>query len=75
MRQGRHYERQDIVPRYSFTQPQCGTCFADKYPGREPVRIIEAEQEVCCTCGSQTSEGIYVRVDPTTVPHPSRLKE
>lgn len=61
--------------RYSWTQPCCGSCFQDLHPGRMPSRIKHAECEQCCRCGSATDEGIYVRVDPATVPHPSRKKD
>jgi hypothetical protein len=63
------------APRYSFTQPICGPCYAYRYPDREPHQIIEAEAEICCVCGLATRRGIYLRVDPSTVLFPSRLKE
>lgn len=40
-------------------------------PTRVPVRIRDAELEHCCYCNQQTTSGIYVRVDPDTVLHPT----
>lgn len=55
----------------SFTQPACDSCFAERNPGREPVRLMEPETEICCFCGQPTASGIYVRVDPSTVEYPT----
>lgn len=60
---------------YSFTQPCCGACFLDFAPGRRPTRVLGAESERCCHCGMHTDEGIYIRVDPATVPYPTRTKD
>lgn len=40
----------------------CLACWR-KFHGweREPVRLIEGRQEVCCFCSHETSAGIYVR--------------
>jgi hypothetical protein len=59
------------VTRLSFTQPACDGCWSGRYPGRQPVRLKEPETETCCFCGAQTQAGIYVRVDPATVPSPT----
>jgi hypothetical protein len=58
---------------YSWTQPSCDTCYADLYPGREPLRMKEEyrESEQCCMCGKATASGIYCRVNPSEVPHPT----
>lgn len=61
-------------PRLSFTQPMCRACWDRRHPGREPVRLIEPEAEVCCECGTLTEDAIYIRVDPATVAHPTRTK-
>lgn len=63
--------------RYSWTQPVCDPCFRQGQPGREPGRLSEFAREVetCCRCGAETAEGIYVRVDPETVPHPTAAKD
>ena len=63
--------------RYSWTQPCCTNCWEQRNPGRAPARVVEVlrESEVCCHCGHGTRGGIYVRVDPTTVPRPTLEKE
>lgn len=54
-----------------WTQPICSECYAKREPGREPVRVKNAEAECCCDCGGFTDEGIYYRVDPRTVRFPT----
>lgn len=59
---------------YSWTQPACDTCFAGVFPGvAEPFRMTEnmREDEVCCMCGVTHRSGIYIRINPSTVPHPT----
>lgn len=72
----------------SWTQPQCEACWVEanaEWIGegvltslRVPVMLRpdpdEARVEQCAWCGCATFVGIYVRVDPTTVPYP-RAKE
>jgi len=58
----------------NWTQPICVGCFRMRNPGREPVRCIDAEDERCCHCGNRTYYGIYIRVDPRTVPYPAEDK-
>jgi hypothetical protein len=36
---------------------------------------MRAESELCAFCGAFTQAGLYVRVDPATVPHPTRRKD
>jgi hypothetical protein len=56
---------------YSWTQPACDTCFAGTFPNvANPVRVL-GETETCCMCGCQTRSGLYVRLNPSTVPHPT----
>lgn len=43
------------------TAPICRPCYRLEYPGREPVRVIPSDVEVCCVCGQITTLGIYVR--------------
>ncbi len=45
------------------TVPQCGSCWANENPMREPARIQPEfrETERCFTCGEETISGIYVR--------------
>ena len=56
----------------SWTQPMCEDCYANREPERVPVRLTQPEVEICCMCGAETREGIYYRVDPSTVPFPHR---
>lgn len=58
---------------YSFTQPICGKCYGVRQPHRTPSAIVPefAEAEKCSDCGAETREGIYHRIDPTEVKHPS----
>ena len=63
--------------RFSWTQPCCVDCWNERNPGRR-AHTLNGEhgfQEVCVYCGSPTRSGIYVRVDPKEVPHPTHLKE
>lgn len=39
----------------------CDDCWEERNPGREAVRIRDAEEVECCFCGADTSSGIYVR--------------
>lgn len=55
-----------------WTQAMCRTCWDVREPNREPHLLNTPEMEVCCICGQDTTDGIYVRIDPTTVPYPSR---
>jgi hypothetical protein len=59
---------------YSWTQPCCITCWQDRNSLREPMRLRDPETELCVFCGRQTRDGIYVRVDPSSAAHPSRIK-
>lgn len=61
--------------RYSWTQPCCASCFEQRNPGRMPAGPPESDPEVCCHCGMETRHGIYVRVDPETVPHPTAERD
>jgi hypothetical protein len=63
---------------YSWTQPICETCFAGLFPKVEnPHRIKDEfrEDEHCCVCNLGIRNGLYVRLNPTTVPHPTPDKE
>ena len=62
---------------FSWTQPACETCFAGVLPKCEnPVRIREdlRDEEVCCMCGRANTSGLFIRVNPSTVPHPTPKK-
>lgn len=55
----------------NWTQPICNTCYLARHPGRQAVRVKDADPETCCDCGEMTMEGIYFRVDPRTVAFPT----
>lgn len=62
------------MPRYSWTQPSCGTCWDERNPGRAPVRLREPDEETCVYCGKRHRSGIYVRIDPNAAPYPTAVK-
>ena len=39
-------------------------CLNEGRPGRQPTVLTQPENELCCFCGQQTKDGIYVRHDP-----------
>lgn len=54
---------------YSWTQPCCLACWARDNSDalglmREPVTVVEKDEEVCVHCGEPTWAGIYIRIDP-----------
>lgn len=51
----------------------CFGCWMKAYGiERTPVRLHTAQvTERCCWCGHSTAEGIYIRIDPRTVPYPT----
>lgn len=54
----------------SWTQPICHACWDIRNPNREPKRLLEPVRERCCVCGHFTRQGIYLRVNPASVPYP-----
>lgn len=51
----------------SWTHACCRACWSkSRYNlmGKEPVRVLDDDEERCCFCGEATSEGIYVREPP-----------
>lgn len=60
--------------RYNWNQPACNTCWGSHNPGRTTHKLVLAQEEVCCFCGTSTKSGVYVRVDPRDIPFPTRLK-
>lgn len=44
------------------TVPICRPCFRERYPGKDPVRVIPSRVEVCHFCDQLTTLGIYVMV-------------
>jgi hypothetical protein len=59
------------VGRVWAAQPVCNTCFAERNPGRTPVRLRDPNVERCCYCGAITEAGIYVRERLDAVPFPT----
>jgi hypothetical protein len=60
----------DNPPKYSWSQPVCDDDWFKREPTRTPVRIVTRPTERCAFCGQITHSGIYVRIDPSTVPFP-----
>lgn len=67
-----------------WSQPCCERCWIenntswelgpdgiDQQTIRQPTRITDPQLELCCHCGYETIVGIYIRIDPATVPYPS----
>jgi hypothetical protein len=73
---GINYNRTAGAKKMTFTQPLCLPCWRTDWPDggmdRDPIplKAEHAEMETCCLCGRPTNHGIYVRVDPKTVPFP-----
>jgi len=63
------------MKRLSFTQPVCDDCWDAEHPENPARRLDAGEAECCCQCGALTRSGIYIRVDPLTVPYASHLKD
>lgn len=62
---------QSSTRRPSWTQPICDPCWISRHPARPSTRLLSPDAETCAFCGRQTTSGIYVRVDPKTVPFPA----
>ncbi|MGN2634653.1 hypothetical protein ACTD5D_00350 [Nocardia takedensis] len=62
---------QPAPPVYRWTQPACDECFQLTHPGRDPFALRNPDTERCCLCGAATTSGIYIRIDPSTVAHPT----
>ena len=63
----------------SFTQAICGCCWQAYALGRDgeitqPCVTRHPAKEICCTCGGNAAEGIYIRVDPAQVLFPREEK-
>jgi hypothetical protein len=55
---------------FGWTQPMCDTDWAEQNGDRIPVRIKHPRAETCAWCGNTTYSGIFMWVDPRTVPYP-----
>ena len=56
-------------PDSKWTHSICGPCWREQEGERRPLKLSDADPEVCCFCGKGTVEGIYYRADPAIV-HP-----
>jgi hypothetical protein len=63
------------MTRYSFTQPICLDCWSSGHGEKQPARLVEPDVEICAYCGEENEDGIYIRVDPSTVPWPTLTKD
>lgn len=55
----------------TWTQPLCDACFEQRYSGDVArIRADMRDVERCCYCGGPSVSGIYLRLDPATVPYP-----
>jgi len=53
------------------THTVCSNCWKDRVgPLRDPVRLrnVHCREEICCTCGRTTSDGIFLRLSASQVP-------
>jgi len=57
----------------SWTQPVCDNCWPrlEFGPPRTRIREPYRDTETCCLCGHSTRSGLYARLDPAQVPHPT----
>lgn len=53
-----------------WTQPFCYRCWNADNPDQPVKNDPVGAPERCCKCNDVTRSGIYVRVDPATVPYP-----
>lgn len=47
-----------------WTHSICPMCWDDQREG-EPLKIRNPKKEICCFCGEETQDGIYVRCNPS----------
>ena len=53
-----------------WTQAVCSECWNERNPERQVTNAATIHVgDVCCYCGNEATTGIYVRIDPTTVPY------
>lgn len=53
-----------------WRQPVCDDCWRMVEGEKAPMRLVDPPQETCALCGSSTSSGVYIRLDPRVVPFP-----
>lgn len=49
-----------------WNHAMCGFCWYMQRGPRFPVRVKDADVEMCCFCGTLTKSGIFNRADPET---------
>ena len=47
-----------------WTHNICEECYRKKFPGREPMLLVNFEWDECCFCNEKNIDGIYIRCDP-----------
>ena len=47
-----------------WTHNICAHCWNKLNPDRETSELAIGIAEICCYCGEETSDGIYIRDDP-----------
>lgn len=59
------------MPKIIWTHSICYTCWYEKNPDREPVRMapVVTGTSTCCFCGKQHVSGIFVREHSENTPH------
>lgn len=61
--------------KFSWTQPQCQTCWKEQNGTRMATVLKSAGKERCVTCGETTYSGIYIRIDPAKAAYPTIGKD
>lgn len=57
----RLYEPLYPIKAVKMTHALCEKCWRADNPNRDPYRMLVPYQEVCCSCGQWTTDGIYQR--------------
>ena len=52
-----------------WNHPLCDDCWKARAGDRVPVRIRDADPETCAQCGQETTSGIWVRIEPGSLPY------
>lgn len=70
------YRTRSAAKKPGWTQAICRGCWNEQHP-EKPVTNAPTIYvgDVCCYCGESANTGLYVRVDPTTVPHPQVFRD
>lgn len=60
---------------FSWSQPCCQECWEKMRGDMTPCKVKDPPKETCVYCNRLTDLGIYIRIDPSTAPFPTRIKE